>query len=416
MPPSKGHCTFRSEVIDRLGESRQWRLARGTVLLPRVFGFCRGVTRALEMLEAALDDPSAAGKRFFLLGPIIHNPWVNLHFQERGVRILSRPQMQEVAAIVGPRDVAVIPTFGATPAVVEQLGRIGCRVIDTTCPDVRRLWDWACRAAGEGYGVLIYGRADHDETVVTRGRLESAGGRYAVVGDLEETRRFCAMISAGDDARSPAEAFGPGASNAASLRPFARLAQVSQTTMLYEETVQVRELLRQAYEGRFGTAGAGERLLLQPTVCRATQDRQTAARELCQAGCDLIVVVGGFGSSNTRHLYELARRRGIAYFIEDASAILGAEAIRTFDTRPGPPRQDSPGAEGDSPRAGSAREAAESNTPDADRTARAPGSIREVRGWLPAGRHLRIGVLAGASSPEVVVGAVLQRLADLLSA
>ena len=405
MPPSKVRSAFRSEVLDRLGESRQWALPGGAILLPRVFGFCRGVTRALEMLEGDLEDPPAAGKRFFLLGPIIHTPWVNSYFEQRGVRILSRPQMQDLAALVTSRDTAVIPTFGATPATVEQIERIGCRVIDTTCPDVRRLWDWACRAAREGSGVLIYGRADHDETVVTRGRLEAAGGKYAVVGDLEETRRFCAMIVAGDDARSPAEAFGAGASNAAGLQPFARLAQVSQTTMLYEETVQVRELLRAAYAKRFGQAGAGERLLLQPTVCRATQDRQTAAMELCEAGCDLIVVVGGFGSSNTRHLYELARRRGStassppsgsAYFIEDASAILGAEAIRTLDT-------------------GSGRYARPTDAGPGKDT-RAADSVREVRDWLPAHRPLRIGVLAGASSPEVVVGQVLQKLADLLSA
>ena len=148
--------------------------------------------------------------------------------------------------------------------------------------------------------------------------------------------------------------------------------------MLYEETTQVRDLLRAAFEGRFGSAGAADRLLLQPTVCRATQDRQTAARELCESGCDLIVVVGGFGSSNTRHLYELALRRGSAHFIEDASAVLGAGSIRSLDA--------------------------------------GTGAVREVAGWLPSRRPLRIGVLAGASSPEAVVGQVLEKLAELLQA
>jgi 4-hydroxy-3-methylbut-2-enyl diphosphate reductase len=401
MPQPKAHSAFRSEVLDRLGNSRAWDLPGGTILLPRVFGFCRGVTRALEMLESALDEEASAGRRFFLLGPIIHNPWVNRHFERRGVRILSRPQIEKVADFLGAEDHAVIPAFGATPGIEDQLRRVGCRVIDTTCPDVRRLWAWARRAAQEGYGVLIYGRWDHDETVVTKSHLESVGGQYAVIGDLEEARRFCAIIAEGREALPAAGVFGPGASNAASLEPFLRLAQVSQTTMLYEETALVRDLLNAAYERRFGREEAGRRLLLQPTVCRATQDRQTAARELCEAGCDLIVVVGGFGSSNTRHLYELARRRGPAYFIEDASAILTpAEKLGTDPSF----RRENWGLSLVSPNASVIRS-----------LEAASDSVVEIHGWLPQRRPLRVGVLAGASSPEAVVGQVLQRLAELLS-
>jgi 4-hydroxy-3-methylbut-2-en-1-yl diphosphate reductase len=402
MAASEGQSAFRSEVIDHLGASRAWRLAGGSILLPRVFGFCRGVTRALEMLEDALGHSAAAGRergesssrpaatRFYLLGPIIHNPWVNHYFEGRGVHILTRAQMNDLASLLSPEDCAVIPAFGATPAIERTLRRIGCRVIDTTCPDVRRLWAWARRSATEGRGVLIYGRADHDETLVTKAHLEAAGeasrgghtapsaapGRYLVVGDLEEAGEFCRMIASGADGRSPSDVFGPGASNASSMAPFLRLAQVSQTTMLYEETTRLRDLLTEAFQSRFGGEETRQRLLFQPTVCRATQDRQTAARELCEAGCDLILVVGGFGSSNTRHLHELARRRGPAYFIEDASAIHGREGILSLDA--------------------------------------SAGEAREVAGWLPARRPLRIGVLAGASSPEAVVGEVLQRLALLL--
>lgn len=368
---------FRSEVIDRLGESRTWLLPGGQIVLPRVFGFCRGVTRALEMLEEALETDRGSGGRFFLLGSIIHNPWVNRHFENLGVTILRRDQMDRLEEFLTPRDCAVIPAFGVPVPLEERIRRVGCRVIDTTCPDVRRLWAWARQAVQQGCGVLIYGRADHDETVVTKGHLEAAGGRYLVVGSLAEAERFCQLVEAGDENASPAQLFGPSASNASSVGAFLRLAQVSQTTMLYEETLQVRQRIRSAFDRRFGSAEAGERLLFQPTVCKATQARQSAARELCAAGCDLVVVVGGFGSSNTRHLYELARRRGRAYFIEDASAILGADAIGSFDAQ--------------------------------------SGDVRPERDWLPAKRPLKIGVLAGASSPEAVIGDVLQKLAELLS-
>jgi 4-hydroxy-3-methylbut-2-enyl diphosphate reductase len=146
--------------------------------------------------------------------------------------------------------------------------------------------------------------------------------------------------------------------------------------MLYDQTMEVRGLVRRSFAARFGKANLTERLLFQPTVCRATQARQGAAVKLCRSGCDLVVVVGGFGSSNTRHLFELARGYCPAYFIEDAAAILSADRLGTFDATTGQPTI--------------------------------------AQGWLPAKRPLRIGVLAGASSPEVVVGEVLQRLAAFL--
>lgn len=370
--------TFRSDVVDRFRASGgRWDLAGGQILLPRVFGFCRGVTRALAIMEQALTAAGTSDKRFFLLGQIIHNPWVNDHFSACGAKILSREQMTDLSKVIGPDDCAVIPAFGVPLAIEEQLNRIGCEIVDTTCGDVRRLWAWACRAAKKGYGVLIYGRASHDETVVTKSRLEAAGGQYLVVGDPEEARRFCDMVEAGDDSASPRRTFGAVATSADSFGPFLRLAQVSQTTMLYDETMRVREMIRSAFRRRFGAKESPPRLLLQPTVCRATQERQAAALELCEAGCDLMIVVGGFGSSNTRHLYELARQHGPAHFIEDASGIVSGEMIRAFDA--------------------------------------SVNSAAEIHGWLPKDRPLKIGVLAGASSPEIVVGEVLCRLADLLS-
>ncbi|MFB3890764.1 MAG: hypothetical protein ACE15C_01945 [Phycisphaerae bacterium] len=435
---------FRSQVVDRMrAEGNIWQLPGGRLVLPRVFGFCRGVERALAMLEEAcsaneaarLPTPRSPRPTLFLLGQIIHNPWVNEHFRRRGVVILSEAEIARLEQVVTPADCAVIPAFGVRPEVRRRLAAIGCRVVDTSCGDVRRLWAWARRAAGEGYGVMIFGRARHDETVVTKSILDEAGGKYVVAGDLEQVRRFCELLgtvplsgtvpscSVSDPSggqsqtagQSPmaafAEVFGREATNATSIEPFFRLAQVSQTTMLYDETMVVRRMVREAFERRFGaemdsgtvppsgtvpscsvrdgsggqsqTAGLSPaRLVFQPTVCRATQDRQAAAVELCRSGCDLVVVVGGFGSSNTRHLHELARQYAPAYFIEDAGAIVSASELRTAD-------------------------------PDT-------GTAVAVRDWLPGRRRaagerpLTIAVLAGASTPECVVGEVLQRLAGFL--
>jgi len=386
-PPHQGprddeRDPFSSPVVDRVRETGNlWNLPGGQIRLPEVFGFCRGVKRALTMLQQAVAElarqggSGTSGKKLMLLGQIIHNPWVNCYFENLGVRILSREQIENPGKYITADDCAVIPAFGVKLPVERQLQAIGCQIVDTSCGDVRRLWSWADRASADGYGVLIFGRADHDETVVTKSRLEASGGRYVVAGNLDQTRRFCELITRRRDPGEFARLFSPRATNSPDLQPFERLAQVSQTTMLHDETMAVRELVRQAFVERFGPDQAGERLLFQPTVCRATQARQTAAVELCRHGCDLVVVVGGFGSSNTRHLYELARGLAPAWFIETADAIHSRREIETFDPAVGP---------------------------------------RTVTDWLPAGRPITIGVLAGASSPEIVVGQVLQRLATFL--
>jgi 4-hydroxy-3-methylbut-2-enyl diphosphate reductase len=327
----------------------------------------------LEKACAARDtDPS----RLFLLGQIIHNPWVNAHFSGLGVKILNSEQVNRLEEFITPTDRAVIPAFGVTVDIEQRLREVGCEVLDTTCGDVRRLWLWACRAAKNGFGVLIFGRAEHDETVVTKSRLDAVGGKYLVVGDLVETGIFADMISGVIPGDKFTEFFPPVCTNATSLEPFEQLAQVSQTTMLYSDTEAVRQTLQTAFAARFASDLTIDRLLFEPTVCHATQDHQTSAAMLCSSGCDLVMVVGGFGSSNTRHLHELARGYVPAFFIENADAIVSTDRVIAFDSD-----LDEPVA---------------------------------LDGWLPDCRPLSIGVLAGASSPEIVVGQVIDRLAEFL--
>lgn len=349
-------------------------LRNGQVRLPRVFGFCRGVERALTLADRAVQRCAEQGKRIFLLGQIIHNPWVNRYLQQRGATILSRAERRDVEKYVTRSDCAVIPAFGVPPDIHRRLEQIGCEIVDSTCGDVLRLWTWAQRAVASGHGVLVYGKPNHDETLVTKRRLAEAGGHYLVLSDLEMVRRFCDAIAAGSDQRP--EAYSDDQTNADDLRPFVRLAQVSQTTMLYGETMTVQQLIREAFATRWPGEHLEQRLLLQPTVCKATQQRQQAAVELCKADCDCIVVVGGAGSSNTRHLYELARSYAPSWFIEDHDSIGPDGRLLTCDVG-----QDHPG---------------------------------EVPDWLGDRRPVCIGLLAGASTPEVVVGNVLQRLAALL--
>ncbi len=377
---------FGSAVVDRVlagqfGPAGTWLLPGGQLVLPSVFGFCSGVKRALAMAGKAMGDHAQAcdggSGEIILLGEIIHNPWVNDYFRDRGCAILSREQCDDVEQHVSPGDIAIIPAFGLALPIERRLAKIGCRTIDCSCGDVIRLWQWSTQEAREGFGVLIFGRAMHDETVVTKTRLAAAGGQYLVVENLDQVRSFAKMLANCDDdfASQFQKTFPRHATNAQDISPFEKLAQVSQTTMLYNDTLQVREILSGAFVERFG-GELDQRLRFQPTVCRATQDRQNAAVELCKSRCDLVIVVGGFGSSNTRHLHELARQWAPAYLIEDAQAIISADVLRAW-----------------SPETHSAFDATD---------------------WLGSARPLRIGVLAGASSPEIVIGQVLQRLAEFL--
>lgn len=384
MTPSAGSReatemdSFDSPVVNRVRSSGGvWELAGGQLLVPRVFGFCRGVRRALVMLDQAVRAHRGKGQRLFLLGQIIHNPWVNTYFGGQGVQILSAGEVEHLEKFIAPADCAIIPAFGVPLPVERRLRAIGCEIIDTSCVDVRRLWTWAEQAVAQGYAVLIFGRAQHDETVVTKSRLADIGGKYLVVGNLGQAELFADMILGQGPAAAFSEVFDAKATNADSLDPFIRLAQVSQTTMLYDETIELRDLLSRRFAQRFGGEAIEQHLLLQPTVCQATQARQAAGLELCRQGCDLVIVVGGFGSSNTRHLYEVARRYCPAYFVEDADAILSAHELQTIDLA-------------------SSR----------------PLTVKE---YLPTRRPLRIGVLAGASTPEIVVGQVLEKLAMFLS-
>lgn len=151
-----GPSVFTSELIDRIRSQRNvWTLPGGEIRLPEVFGFCRGVKQALAMLQEAVATHAGHGGRLFLLGQIIHNPWVNSYFQARGVRLLTKDQVRRPQRYIVPEDCAVIPAFGVELPVEQRLRAIGCNIVDTSCGDVRRLWRWTGRAADDGYGVLL---------------------------------------------------------------------------------------------------------------------------------------------------------------------------------------------------------------------------------------------------------------------
>jgi 4-hydroxy-3-methylbut-2-enyl diphosphate reductase len=362
---------YRSQIVD-LMRANGFRLELGelTFLLAMEFGFCYGVERAVEYAyETVAKFP---GRRIFLTGEIIHNPHVNNKLQRMGIRFLAdgRQKYDEVLQ----DDVVLIPAFGIPAAEIELLSKKGCIVVDTTCGSVLNVWKNVERYAKAGVTSVIHGKFEHEETEATFSRTTLySGAHYLVIRDKKEAAYVCDYIAGGGDkadfmARFR-EAVSPGFDPERHLE---RIGLANQTTMLSSESLEIAEMLRSAMAVRCEAEEMKTRFFSFDTICSATQDRQDAVRGLRDERLDLMVVIGGYNSSNTNNLSKIASGFTQAYHIEDAAAILSEDEIRH----------------------------------------KLPGTKEEVvsRGWLPAAAR-RIGITAGASTPNNQIGETIERIA-----
>jgi len=368
--------SYHSAVVERLQQlGYAARAGELTLRLAREFGFCYGVDRAVEYAyEAREKFPE---RRIFLSGEIIHNPDVNGRIRSMGIEIL--PETDEVEARyrgVAPEDVVILPAFGVTAEQMRHLRARGCILVDTTCGSVLNVWKNVHRYASDGFTSVIHGKHYHEETKATASQaLTQPGGHYLCVRDAREARWVCDFIRGRLEARALLEKLGhaasPGFDPAAHL---GRIGLANQTTMLMSESVRIQEMLREALRDRYGEDQLAARFRAMDTICSATQDRQDAVqRMLEEGGLDLMVVIGGYNSSNTMALARICAERLPTYHISGPDCIEG-EALRHR------------------PITG--------------------GEEQRIAGWLPAG-PLRVGLTAGASTPNNVVGAVVERILAL---
>jgi 4-hydroxy-3-methylbut-2-enyl diphosphate reductase len=315
---------YHSAVVEQF-RANDFRLTAGplTFMLAREFGFCYGVDRAVEYAyETRRKFPD---KRLFLVGEIIHNPHVNAKLREMGVVFLERsPAGAFDFSVVTPDDVVIMPAFGVTVEDFARLRDVGCVMVDTTCGSVLNVWKRVESYARDGYTAIIHGKSYHEETKATASQVTKyPGGRYLVVFDMGEARRICDFIEHGGDAAELAghfsHAMSPGFDFA---RDLLRVGLANQTTMLSGESLAIAGEVRQSMLLRYGEANLAEHFRTFDTICSATQERQDAMVTLLSEPIDLMIVVGGYNSSNTTHLAAMSRNRGVrTYHIEDASAI-----------------------------------------------------------------------------------------------
>jgi 4-hydroxy-3-methylbut-2-enyl diphosphate reductase len=320
---------YHSGVVELL-RANDYRLVVGplTFRLAREFGFCYGVDRAVDYAyETRHKFPD---RRLFLAGEIIHNPHVNQKLRDMGIAFLARgPDGEFDFATLTPDDVVIMPAFGVTIRDFERLRGIGCVMVDTTCGSVLNVWKRVDGYARDGYTAVIHGKHWHEETKATASQvMKYAGGRYLVVLDMGEARLACDFIEqAGDPAALAARfsrAVSPGFDFAQDL---VKVGLANQTTMLSGESLAIADEFRKSMERRYGTSALAEHFRSFDTICSATQERQDAVLTLLGDPLDLMVVVGGYNSSNTCHLAALVRSQGVrAFHIEDADGIDPAAA------------------------------------------------------------------------------------------
>ncbi len=368
-------ASYRSPIIDRLREAGfELGIGRLTLRCARNFGFCWGVDKAVTMIhEAIAQNP---GRSIWLLSPIIHNPSVNRDLAARGVRFVKGGgEAGSAFARLRPEDLVVIPAFSAEVEDLEQLAAIGCTVLDTTCPWVERPHRRTERLVGDGFSLVIHGKVGHDETRATCSLIRSRGGHYIVVSDLAEADLLCAVLG-GETPRDDL-ALRLGGATSPGFDPelhLGRIGLVNQTTMLASESREIARRIAAAMARRFGAGALREHFRDFDTICSATQENQDAVLELLASPpLDLMIVVGGYESSNTHNLARIAAAQVPTYHIEEASEIT-ADSIHHL-------RLDRP-------------------------------ERLTTRDWLPAGAVV-IGFTAGASTPDNKLGEVIQRVVEV---
>jgi len=366
---------YRSALVERI-RANGHILSAGdmTIKLAKEFGFCYGVERAIDLAYAA--RRAYPEKRIFLLGEIIHNPEVNDQIKRLGiVTIAGKPGDDEINQL-RPDDIVIIPAFGTEVATRRKLEEKGCLFVDTTCGDVMSVWKRVRQYSKDSVTSIIHGKAWHEETKATSSQARaSGGGHYLVVFTLAETDYVCDYIVKGGNKAEFLEKFKGAYSEG--FDPDIDLSSIgvaNQTTMLRGETEEVQRRLKAAMTQKYGETEVQNHFRFFDTICGATQDRQDALGKLLHDPLDLLLVIGGYNSSNTSHLAEMGEAKLPTYFIKNAAKMESDKLIRHYDQH--------------------------------------KHEEIETVNWLRPGK-ITVGITAGASCPNNLIEDTIRRLFEL---
>ena len=370
-------AAYHSAIVDEVrANDYQFKSGRLTLYLAREFGFCYGVERAVDYAYQA--RRRFPGQNVFLTGEIIHNPHVNDRLRAAGIRFLSDPGEQ--SDTLGRDDIVILPAFGVTVTDMARLTNQGCTLVDTTCGSVLTVWKNVVRYAQDGFTSVIHGKVKHEETQATASQaLKYSGGHYLVVLDREDAAFVCDYIRNGGSREAFLSRFSTAVSPGFDPdRDLERVGCANQTTMLMTESLEIGEMFRKAMADRYGDERLPQHFRAFDTICSATQERQDAVIGLLdEHRLDLMIVVGGYNSSNTCNLARICAERVTTYHIADPECLMSKKELRHRPV------------------------GAPSTTASREEIA---------RDWLPEERNLVVGLTAGASTPNNIVGQVIERL------
>ncbi|MEM9450257.1 MAG: 4-hydroxy-3-methylbut-2-enyl diphosphate reductase [Cyanobacteria bacterium P01_E01_bin.6] len=361
---------YESNLIQEIRDS-QYTLTRGevTIRLAESFGFCWGVERAVAMAyETRQHFPK---ERIWITNEIIHNPSVNQRLLEMNVDFIEIVDGEKDFSGVDTGDVVILPAFGASVQEMQLLNDRGCTIIDTTCPWVAKVWNSVEKHKKKDYTSVIHGKYNHEETVAT----SSFAGTYLIVLNMEQAEYVADYILNGGDRNVFLETFH----NAHSVgfdpdKDLDRVGIANQTTMLKGETEHIGKLFEHTMLRKYGPTAVNEHFMSFNTICDATQERQDAMYELVDEDVDLMVVIGGYNSSNTTHLQEIAIEHGIpSYHIDSADRIGPGNKVEHK-----PLKHD----------------------------------LEIQENWLPDGK-ITVGITSGASTPDKVVSDAIEKIFEL---
>ena len=375
---------YRSRIVEKLNNNEgRLTIGKTTVRLAKQFGFCYGVERAIDLAYAA--RRVFKDKNIYLIGEIIHNPEVNRHLREMEIKNIGGESPDAQISDLGENDVVIVPAFGAEVSLMDRLKAQGCQMVDTTCGDVLSVWKRIRKYAKEEYTSIIHGKADHEETRATASRALSGGGHYLVVLTLDDCDYLCDYIrNSGNSGEFLSRFKGAHSSGFDPDLHLEKIGVANQTTMLKSETEELQKRIAQAVAERDqekgklrGSGEDNKSFQFFDTICGATQERQDALFEMLEEPMDMLLVVGGYNSSNTTHLVEIGGEEVPSFFIRNSECLTNIEQIMHFDLS------------------------------EKSEVSSYSGSIMDLN------RPVTVGVTAGASCPNNLIEDVISRVFEM---
>ncbi|PQJ27537.1 4-hydroxy-3-methylbut-2-enyl diphosphate reductase [Rubritalea profundi] len=367
---------FESSIVEKIrANDGSLTVGHTTIKLARQFGFCYGVERAIDLAYAA--RKVFADNNIYLIGEIIHNQEVNRQLEDMNIVSLPWKEMDEQYDQLTEDDVVIVPAFGAPTSYIEKIEERGAAIVDTTCGDVMKVWRRVRTYAKQGYTSIIHGKAGHEETRATASRAlgDAKDGHYIVILTLADTDYLCDFLKGKVSSEDLMKRFSHAVSEG--FDPDLHLNKVgvaNQTTMLKSETEEIQKRVCRAITERDGKT---ENFQFFDTICGATQERQDALFEMLKSHMDVLLVVGGYNSSNTAHLVEIGKEELPTFFIQNSDRLTSLQEIVHFDLE----------------------HKSEVTT--------------EYTNLLDTSKDVIVGVTAGASCPNNLIESTIQRIFEL---